>query len=403
MNKTILYVTSSLPSVTLTFVYREIEVLKKAGYNIETVSRLKPDKNSISPEASYLYDSTLYLDQASLISKCLCQLLILFRMPKIWIKNIWLSITEKEVQNFRDRLRLLKQLLDAGYAYIKLEKRNFQHIHAHFLSGPTSVACFLSNYFGIPFSFTMHASLIFTDPIMLRTKLEMCSRAVTISKYNKTYLAKKYGRKLINKVDIIHCGIDPSVYNPVNGSKPQPPIILAVGQLAERKGFLYLVEAFKILAKKQLSFTGYIIGQGDQWELLRCKIKEYGIDHIVKLLGRQPQEFVRKQLNEASIFTLPSIVTDFGGREGIPVALMEAMAMKLPVISTKSVGIPELIEHGKDGILVEERAAEELSAAIEHLLRNPQERIRLGVAARKKVLHEYNLNNIPDGFRRVFC
>jgi glycosyltransferase involved in cell wall biosynthesis len=108
-------------------------------------------------------------------------------------------------------------------------------------------------------------------------------------------------------------------------------------------------------------------------------------------------------LQEASIFTLPSIVTDFGGREGIPVALMEAMAMQIPVISTNSVGIPELIESGKEGILVTERNAEELASALEFLIKNPQTGIQMGINGREKILREFNLDNIPSAFERVFC
>jgi len=248
----------------------------------------------------------------------------------------------------------------------------------------------------------MHASLIFIDPIMLKTKLLFCKRAVTISEYNKKYLVAKYGKEFSGKIDVIHCGIDLQAFEPKNEQKPFPPVILAVGQLVERKGFRYLLKACQILKQRGIIFSCNIVGDGEEMDLLREKIEEYGIDKLVNLLGREPQERVRKLLQEASIFTLPSIVTDFGGREGIPVALMEAMAMKLPVVSTRTVGIPELIENGKEGILVEERNAEELSSALEFLLKNPQTRNQMGIRGRNKVSKDFNLDHIPRAFKPIF-
>lgn len=398
----ILYITISLPSLTSTFIYREIEVLLKAGYDITTVSMGRPQKSQISKEAFWLYESTLYLDQINLMRKIVAQASLLFSKPRKWIKLFWLALREKEIISFRDRLRILYHFLEAGYLYTIFKDNSLHHIHAHFLSGPTSIALFLSRYLNVPYSFTMHASNIFIDHHMLKTKLQMCKKAVTISDYNKKYLLSKYGEKFASKIDVIHCGINLLAFQPVETEKTMLPVILAVGQLLERKGMRYLVDACRLLKRKGMEFQCHIVGGGKELKLLTEMIDEYELSEFVILLGRQPQECVKKLLQEASIFVLPSIVTEFGGREGIPVALMEAMAMQLPVVSTKTVGIPELIKNGKEGLLVEQKNPEELAAALEFLLKTSEVRIEMGRRGREKVAQQFNIDHVPVLFQDIF-
>jgi glycosyltransferase involved in cell wall biosynthesis len=230
----------------------------------------------------------------------------------------------------------------------------------------------------------------------------MCKKAVTISDYNKKYLLSKYGEKFASKIDVIHCGISLQTFQPVETEKTMLPVILAVGQLLERKGMRYLVDACRLLKRKGMEFRCHIVGDGKELKLLTEMIVEYELTEFVILLGRQPQECVKKLLQEASIFVLPSIVTEFGGREGIPVALMEAMAMQLPVVSTKTVGIPELIENGKEGLLVEQKNPEELASALEFLLKSSEVRIEMGRRGREKVTQQFNIDHVPALFQDIF-
>jgi len=400
--KRILYIDIKFPLLTATFVYREIEALRDAGYEIITVSMATPIKSHISAEALHFLDTTIYLDQAILLKKIYAQLIICFKDLPTWIRLFLIAIREKEIKKFKDRFRILYHFIQTGYLYLKLKNRSFDHIHAPFLTGSTTMAFFLSQYLKIPFTFTMHASNIYVDPIMLATKLNYCKKAITISAYNKDFLLHKYGDHLNDKIHIIHCGVNVKEFRPAhNNKKPMPPIILSVGQLTGRKGFIYLLKACSLLKKKHLLFNCIIVGDGEDKELLIKHSESLGVRDVVTFMGRQPQEEVKKLLEDASVFTLPSIVTDEGGREGIPVALMEAMAMELPVVSTRTVGIPELIEHNKEGLLVEQKNSEDLSHALEILLLNKELRFELGRAARRKVIREFNIANTPIQFAEI--
>lgn len=400
--KKIMYISTTIPALTMTFVYREIQVLLKAGYDIVTVSRGTPRKEMVSNEAILFYETTLYLDQVGLFRKILSQLYVLFSRRREWFKILGLILKEKELKGHRDQLRLLYHFLEAGYLYTQFKDKGLSHIHAHILNAPTSIALFLSRYLNIPYSFTMHASNIWIDPLMLKTKLLLCKKAITISKYNKKYLLNKYGEQFENKIDVIHCGIDIETFKAQGGKKSMPPIILSVGQLVERKGFLYLLDACHILKDKGLDFRWYIAGDGEQMDLLTNRSSSLGINDVVTFLGAQPQEAIHKLLQDASIFILASIITDEGGREGIPVSLMEAMAMELPVVSTKTVGIAELIGDKREGLLVEQKDAVELALAIEFLLKNADARDRMGKQGRIKVTREFNIAHFPAHIHDIF-
>ena len=400
--KRLLFIDIKFPLLTGTFVYREVESLKRAGYDITTVSIATPDPDHISKEAAHFLKTTIYLDRKGLLKKLWIQLPFLFKNFSAWINSFKTAIREPEIRGFSDRLRLIYHLILAGYLLSILKNRTFDHIHAPFLTSCTTIAYFVSQFLKIPFSFTMHASNIYINPIMLGTKMNSCKKCITISKYNKKYLIEKYGRHLDKKIHIIHCGIDTEEFQASNEKKDTPPMILAVGQLTERKGFFYLLRAAALLRKKKIEFTCNIIGDGEEREKLITETSRLHIEDKVHFLGRLPQETVKKYLNRASIFVLPSIITSSGGREGIPVALMEAMSMQLPVISTKTVGIPELIENGHEGFLVAEKNPIDLAEALERLLTDLELRSKFGINARWKVIKEFNIANNSLLFKSIF-
>lgn len=399
--KRVLYI-GMIPALSMTFVYREVQALREAGYEIKTVSRGTPNRSQISDEALPFYKATLYLDQVSLVAKVYAQWKVLCSKPREWFSLIGLIMREKEYNSLRDVPRSLYHFLEAGYLYTKFDNDGISQIHAHILNAPTSIALFLSRYLGIPFSFTMHGSRIYVDPLMLRTKLILCKKAVTTSEFNRNFLLKKYGNQFADKIVVIHCGVDVNVFKPQSQPKAVPPIILAVGRLAEVKGLRYLLEACSILKRKGLAFQCQIVGDGEELGLLTKRQASLGIEGVVSFRGSQPQEIVRKLLQEASIFVLPSIVADDGVREGIPVALMEAMAIELPVLSTKTVGIPELIADKKHGLLVEQKNSIALASALEFLLRNPAVGQKMGRSGRTKIIRDFNIAHLPARFDPVF-
>lgn len=193
------------------------------------------------------------------------------------------------------------------------------------------------------------------------------------------------------KIHVTRMGIEPEKFNFIPRQGFHTPLrIVSVARLTEKKGLDVAVQASEILQARGGHFEYTIIGNGDQEEALRAHIARAGLEERVKMPGFKPQDEIRQALNEADIFLLPSKTAADGDMEGIPVALMEAMAVGLPVVSTVHSGIPELIEHNVSGWLVPENDAEALADTLLKLSQNEIDVAPVVAAARHKVETEFN-------------
>ncbi len=393
MPRTVLYIAPSLPVLTCTFIYREIFDLRKLGLEIETVSMNKPPIDKVSEEALSILESTVYLDGVSLLSKVFALFRSIFTNPRSTLSCISIFLSARPMQSFRDYMRLGYHLMDACYLSFIYRKNKPHHIHGHFITGATSISMFLSELISVPFSFTMHASALWIDPIALETKLGRCKFCVSISEYNKNYVLETYGEQWRSKFNIVHCGIRLPIdktAQPAPGLRQERVRVLAVGQLMKRKGYDVLIEAAKIAKERNSDILWTIVGEGSERPILEELIQKYGLQETVILDGAQPHEKIPNYLSTSDIFTLPCVIGTDKTRDGIPVALMEAMAWQLPVVSTNIVGLPELISSGHDGILVAPDSPLELAEAVISLADSPNLRGRIGAAAEAKVADEFN-------------
>ncbi|MGG6192505.1 glycosyltransferase [Pantoea allii] len=193
------------------------------------------------------------------------------------------------------------------------------------------------------------------------------------------------------KIHVTRMGIEPEKFNfQPRDAFHKPLRIVSVARLTEKKGLDVAVKASAILKQRGGQFQYTIIGNGDQDQMMRDFIAHEKMDDCVTMPGFKPQEEIRKALNEADIFLLPSKTAADGDMEGIPVALMEAMAVGLPVVSTFHSGIPELIEHNVSGWLVKEDDAEALADTLLKLSQGEVDVAPVVAAARQKVETEFN-------------
>lgn len=404
MRKRILYIAPALPVLTCTFIYREIFDLRELGFEVDTVSMNTPPDNRVSDEAREFLDTTLYLDQVGGVAKAAAFLKAFALKPAAMMRCLRICFTASPMKSFRDYLRLGYHLIEACYLAMRFRKDPADHMHSHFVTGATSINMFLAELLEVPFSFTMHASAIWIDPIALRDKLRRCRFCVSISEYNRQYVLRTYGQQWAPKIRVIHCGVSLSQLEPLppRAAAEGEVNILAVGQLMRRKGYDVLIEAARILKQRRGDLRWTIVGEGGQRPVLERMISEYDLGREVILEGARPHEEIVRFCAEADIFTLPCVIGDDNTRDGIPVALMEAMAWELPVVSTAIVGLPELIDSGTDGILVESGNADALAEAIERLADSPSARRELGAAGRRKVEREFNAERSAAALAELF-
>ena len=278
----------------------------------------------------------------------------------------------------------------------QLEREGIRHIHAHYATHPATMALVISKLSPITFSFTVHAHDIFVNRLLLRWKLRETRFVRSISDFNRRFLEELYPAEATGKIEVIHVGIYPETYVQTAAKLGAPslsetPQILCVAAHKPYKGLPVLIEACARLRDEGVVFQCNVIGHGPMHDELQAMISARGLDHLVHLLGPRSQDEVAKMMAEATLFALPSIIAPDGQMEGIPVALMEAMASGRAVVSTAISGIPELIEHGVNGLLVPPGDAELFAEAIRTLLRDRERAAEMGGRGQEKVRAEFDI------------
>jgi glycosyltransferase involved in cell wall biosynthesis len=288
----------------------------------------------------------------------------------------------------------------------QMESLGIDHIHAHFATHPALAALVIHRLTGIPYSFTAHGSDLHVDRRMLAEKVAEASFVVAVSSYNRELILEESGPEHAEKVVVIHCGADPSVFARgnghvgasnarANGSAPdgkKPAITVAcIASLEEVKGHRFLLHACRLLLDRGVDVFCELAGGGQLRDSLERMARDLGIENHVRLSGPVPHPEVRRILADADVAVLPSYPTESGRREGIPVALMEAMMSGLPVVASGLSGIPELVEDGRTGYLVAPGDPWSLADRLAELAASPELRQRMGAAGRCKVLTDFDL------------
>ena len=190
----------------------------------------RPRQETTSAEARSFLDTTLYLDQIGLAQKTVSFLWAWLSRPRRMLRCLSIVIAASPMKGVRDYLRVIYHWIEASHLARTSIHDPPSHIHAHFINGPTSLAMFLGFICDIPFSFTMHASMIWRDPIALANKLQHCAFCVSISEYNRDYIVSQYGKSIFDKIHVVRCGIEPeSIASFTHKQREQGLEILAVG------------------------------------------------------------------------------------------------------------------------------------------------------------------------------
>lgn len=272
-------------------------------------------------------------------------------------------------------------------------------IHAHFATTATLMAETISRLEKIPYSFCAHAYDIFkhdVDHEDLRRKIRNANFVRTVSKFHKNFLLSIDSSIPTDKIKIISYAVDENKFFPIEKERHSKFLILSVGNLVLKKGFPALIEACEILKQDNIDFECWIVGSGPMQESLEKQIDLANLKRYVKLRGSQAHENLNELYNLADVFVLPSIRTDDGDMDGIPNVLIEAMAAECPVISTYIAGIPELIDHEINGLLVSPEKSSLLADAIERICKNHEFAAAIAFNGRMKVLNNYRADDVAE-------
>ncbi|MGD8379382.1 MAG: glycosyltransferase [Gammaproteobacteria bacterium] len=340
----------------------------------------------VQTDAAGMLDRVIYPPRPWVVARLLVRHLIHrdwtpFADLGLIIRQLWRSpeVLVKSLITWARSVAMIELVREIGPA----------HIHSHWATYASTAALVLSRSSGVPFSFTAHAHDIFVNDHLLGAKMEKAAFVATISEFNRTLLQRTHPECRHARIEIVRCGV-PAMPPTRRDRDSTPPRIVSVGRLDEIKGFPVLLEALAFLRDNGVSFSCRIIGDGPQRSMLRRRIGMLALDTLVEMPGALPSGEIHQCLASADMFVLASQQARDGNMDGIPVALMEAMALQLPVVTTRISGIPELVEDGISGVLVPPGNAHALGMAIATLMADASMRRRLGAAARLTVETRFN-------------
>lgn len=398
----IAYITAQAPwGRGETFIIEEMLAVKEAGTEIVIIPR-SPTKEVFHPEAQALLKNAIWLPLISL------KMIVIFFISFLTKPRLWkvLSSILCHSRTWRNLAKNLIVLPKGVYIADLFKEKGVKHIHAHWSSTTSTLAYIFSQLTGIPWSFTAHSGMILWNNL-IKEKVKTASFVRVISKHRREDLLRIAGQSYQDKVFILHIGVSVPPYDIVVSKtirQSRRNIIGCIGRLDRIKGQKYLINACYILKQQGFNYKCLIIGKGKERKKLEALIGSLKLNAEVELVGELPHSEVINILREDKIdvLVLPSITLPLEKRaEGIPVALMEAIADGIPVISTATGDIPELLGDNS-GILVPEKNPEALAESIRKALTDHKLREKLIRQGYKKVSTEFDIKLIAQKLVKYF-
>ena len=390
------YVLLRYPGVTDTFIRREVIALRRAGINLEVFARTAAE-GPIDPAAPA--GPVTYFGPANAARSRSAAMYYLRRKPLMFVR-IGLFITRHQYRREKTPSRDGSILSEAARLAETLAERGITRIHAPWADQAALLSLAASRLLGVPFTVQARASDVhrLENSRAVSDRLRFADFVITNSQYNERYLSSLLPKKAAPRIHVIYNGLDLSPFTPDPGKRDGSPLrVLAVGRLVEQKGFRYLLRACRILKDSGCNFTCEIVGgpydpeETVTWLELRRLHTDLRLESCVRFCGAQPFSAVLAAYRRCDIFVLPCVRARDGAHDITPNALIEAMAMALPVVATTTGAIPEIVDHGLDGLLVTPNDEGALAEALRGLLHDPARRHTFGQAARRKVEQRFDI------------
>jgi glycosyltransferase involved in cell wall biosynthesis len=403
------YIMSRFPKLTETFVLDELVAVDRQGVRIELFPLLRERADVVHPEALPWVDRAHYLPFLSAaILRSNARLLV--RHPRRYLGTLAAMIrgTAGSLNFLVGGIGIFPKVVHAAD---RMSALGVRHVHCHFATHPALAGFLIHRLTGIPYSFTAHGSDLHVERRMLCQKIDEAAFAVTISRSNAAVIAAECGGP-VPKLQVIRCGVDLGRFRPAGEGDDakmaagvpadptaagpvlldRPPTITCIGTLHEVKGQRHLIAAIAMLAERNVEVCCRFVGDGPDRAELQALVDTLGLGRSVDFLGQRKRAEVLELLAETDILVAPSVPTSGGKREGLPVVLIEAMAVGVPVVASHLSGIPELVENEVTGLTVPPGDPAAIADAIARLLADRPLRERLARSGRERIEAEFDLD-----------
>lgn len=401
--KQIGYLISRYPAYSHTFIQREVEGLREKGLTIFTASINPTDipEDSLSPTNREETRQTFYVKNQGVLKALGIFACHFIKNPIKLFKGLFFSLSLAKYDLKRMIFHVF-YFVEAVLIYNWMKTNKLNHLHVHFANPASTVAMIASKIFPITFSMTIHGPDEFYDVTsnFLKEKIERAKFIFCISYYTQSQVMRLVNPNFWGKLQVCYLGIDPNKYNPRDKQTPllsgRPIQILSVGRLSPNKGQRILLEAFKALKQEGKNIQLTLVGDGPDRKELEQWVVKNDLDNVVIFKGALEANLVIDFFKTSDLFALTSFA------EGLPVALMEAMAFEIPCITTAINGIPEMIINEKNGLLVPASDINQTIIAVRKAVDDGAYRKTLGQEARETIVDKFNLSKNIERLSQLF-
>ena len=384
----IAYFVNQYPKVSHSFIRREILALERQGFEVLRMALRGWDGELVDAEDLRERDLTRYVLKDGVWPLLFAIVARAVASPGRFLSALMLSL---RMARHADRSWPFHLIYLAEACRIVPWMREFRaaHVHAHFGTNSAEVVMLAHVLGGAPFSFTVHGPEEFDKPqfLGLGEKIRRSAFAVAISSFGRSQLYRWVEHAHWHRIAVIHCGLESAFYEAAPVAIPVAPRLVCVGRLCEQKGQLLLIEAAGRLAARGIDLELVLAGDGEMRVEVEALIEKLDLVRRVRITGWISGGRVREEILAARALVLPSFA------EGLPVVIMEAMALRRPVLTTYVAGIPELVRAREDGWLVPAGSIDQLAAAMEEILSSPVDQLeRMGEAAYLRVVERHSID-----------
>ena len=392
----IAYFVNQYPKVSHSFIRREILALERQGFEVLRIALRGWDGSLPDEEDQRERRQTRYVLRQGVAGLVPPLLGALVRSPARLVAALRLAMRMS-----RDSDRPLPYHLiyvaEACRIVLWLAESEVRRVHAHFGTNSAEIAMLARVLGGPPYSFTVHGPDEFIKSMGLEEKIHRAAFVVAISDFGRSQLYMRSRHTDWDRIKVVHCGVERSFYEGDAIPIPEAPRLVCVGRLCEAKGQLLLIEAAARLAAQAIPFELVLAGDGPLRGELEALIRRLGVDRQVRITGWISGADVRREILAARAMVLPSFA------EGLPVVIMEAMALRRPVLSTYVAGIPELVRPGETGWLFPAGSVDELAKAMADCLgKNTDALSAMGDAAHSRVIVRHSIETEAARLGKLF-
>ena len=410
-----MYLVRSWPRLSQTFVVDEVLEQERLGTRVELYSLTHSGEQLVQPQVLSVRAPVHYVDARRphpLMATLRDHALVARSAPLAYLRTLAFAASRPRLARGYATLSTLGCLSAAVRLAVavhrsRLARAPIEHLHAHFAHDPALVALLASRLTGVPYSVTAHARDLYQIPLSsLRARADGAVALVTCCAANIDYLRSALPPALHHRLRLIHHGVDLDRFAPAPRAEAVAPVeIVSVGRLVEKKGFPDLLRACRQVkdARPEVPFRLRIYGDGPLREDLIRLREQLGLADEVELPGERDGEDILRAYRAADIFVLAPCVTADGDRDGVPNVIVEAMACGLPVITTHVGGIPEIVQHGVNGLVAAPRDVAMLAEHLTELLTDPARRRALGDAGRSTVEERFDVRTAARELTLVFA